>query len=201
MKEKKWTYIKWTYIGPWISPCELREKCQIGEESYCPGKINGRCPFDRIAGEIKPDMEEYFEEWIDDKSSIPRLSFSRRQIVWKRRRAANIISDLKHAVTARDILIYQIVNDSGPKCFSGCLYFDRCEHQEPNLCGVAVPRQRSWEDDEPWDDIKWDYPTVGAPTPGYTGPPRLWFSELSDWQLRDWIDWRAKRIIHPDRWR
>ena len=24
-------------------------------------------------------------------------------------------------------------------CFEDCIYYERCEHQNPNLCGVAAP--------------------------------------------------------------
>ncbi len=59
-----------------------------------------------------------------------------------------------------------------------CIYHAQCEHQEPNLCGVAVPG--------PLDengDFEWSYPVAEFPAAGAPGPVKLRWAEIDPGRL------------------
>ena len=79
-------------------------------------------------------------------------------------------------------------------CFEDCIYYERCEHQNPNLCGVAAPCTCF-----PAGDIDncpicggkiWIYPTAEEPDCGYPGPAVLRLADLTDEQMAMLLMWR-----------
>ena len=80
-------------------------------------------------------------------------------------------------------------------CFKDCIHYEECEHQEPNLCGVAAPCScfPAGPDDCPICGGKiWIYPTVECPGDGYPGPAVLLVADLSDEQMTMFLAWRNR---------
>ena len=80
-------------------------------------------------------------------------------------------------------------------CFKDCIHYEECEHQEPNLCGVAAPCPcfPAGSDDCPICGGKiWIYPTAESPGDGLPGPAALRLADLSDEQMTLLLTWRDR---------
>jgi len=78
-------------------------------------------------------------------------------------------------------------------CFEDCLYYSKCEHHEPNFCGIAAVCRGFPFCDESCPDCHgeyWIYPTEDDPTAGYQEQPRLKCSDLSEEEREQLKQWR-----------
>jgi hypothetical protein len=80
-------------------------------------------------------------------------------------------------------------------CFTDCLYFADCEHEEPNFCGVAAPCRGFPFCDETCPDCGgcyWIYPTREHPTAVLPGPARIKVDDLTDEEIARLNEWNKK---------